>query len=434
MGDDLAHRRPGHERGRHRRGAGRDPLGGRALQDAAGNAPALTVADAAPQDAPPEPTKAAAPTDAPPPEAPPADGTFAGQDRNRDGRLNADEVPDAIRARFAEVDADGNGYVDQAEWDRAAPPAPGAAPARGKVMAQRVFTAADDFIVDVWHNGRRVPDDKRQMVGDNFGASAEKIEIEVREGDWLVFNVANNRLRWGGAHYFGAAGVNDGEPAIGFTSDPADGRWSYCDDPGRVPAFIAHPGYLADQAAPAPANPWGGGDGEMKARVPDWNGRPIWGRERTTWLKFVARPAPAASSDVRPAPTRPAPAATAEATPEAGPAATPAVALAKRATFTGHPAMVYCVAVTPDGRKVVSGSAPHFDVGNRQDVKTLIVWDVADKGKTRVVIPIKQSVTALAVTPDSRSVIAPTDNGLSVFDLKTGRRTLRCPAPSGRTR
>src|SRR4029079_17883889 len=91
----------------------------------------------------------------------------------------------------------------------------------------------------------------------------------------------------------GAAGVNDAEPPIGFTTDPGDGRWSYCDDPGKVPGFIAHPGYLADQAALAPANPWPGGDGEMKARVPGWNGRPVWGRERTTWLKFVARPAPA---------------------------------------------------------------------------------------------------------------------------------------------
>jgi WD40 repeat protein len=78
---------------------------------------------------------------------------------------------------------------------------------------------------------------------------------------------------------------------------------------------------------------------------------------------------------------------------------------------------------------VVSGGAPHFDVGNVQDVKTVIVWDVADRGKTRVVIPIKQSVTSLAIAPDGRSVIAPTDNGLSAFDLKTGRRSLALPGP-----
>ena len=96
-----------------------------------------------------------------PPDVPSADATFAGQDRNGDGRLNADEVPGALRARFAEVDADGDGYVEKAEWDRAVATVPDAPPGRGKVIAQRVFTAADDFVVDVWHNGRRVADDKR---------------------------------------------------------------------------------------------------------------------------------------------------------------------------------------------------------------------------------------------------------------------------------
>jgi hypothetical protein len=402
---------------------------GRTLQDAARSVQVVKVAGAVQQDAPRAPAKAQdtpapdapapkgpAPREAPPPKALQPDGTFAGQDRNGDGRLNADEVPDALRARFAEVDTDGNGYVDKAEWDRAAAPASDAKPARGKVIAQRIYTAADDFVVDVWHNGRRVPDDKREMVGETYGATAEKIEIEVREGDWLVFNVANNRFRWGGVCYFGAAGINEQERRVAFVTDPADGRWSYCDDPGRVSAFIAHAGYLADQAAQAPANPWPGGDNEMKSRVPDWNGRPIWGRERTTWLKFVARPAPAGLVGGKPRPP---------ATP-----ADLAVELKKRATLTGHPGLVFCVAVTPDGRKVVSGSAPHFDLDSkRQDVKTLIVWDVADQGKTRLAIPLEQSIESLAVTPDGRSVVAPTDNGLSVFDLKTGRRTLVLPGP-----
>ena len=149
-----------------------------------------------------------------------------------------------------------------------------------------------------------------------------------------------------------------------------------------MPAFIAHPRYLADQAAPAPANPWSGGDNEMKARVPGWNGRPVWGRERTTWLKFVALPAPAAgtgptpatvksdSPDDKPALAPPGPAASTADKPEAGATAAPAgkpkagataapapaVSLTKRATFTGHPALVYCVAVSPDGSKVVSGT------------------------------------------------------------------------------
>ena len=383
-----------------------------------------------------------APEPTPQPKASPPEGTFAGQDRNGDNRLNADEVPDALKARFAEVDTNGDGYVDKAEWDRAASPASDSPPARGRVMAQRIFTAADDFVVDVWHNGQRVPDDRRQMVGENYGASSEKIEVEVREGDWLVFNVANNRLRWDGASYFGAAGVNDGDPqVVGFTTDPADGRWSYCDDPARVPAFIARPRYLADQAAQSPANPWGGGDGEMKSRVPGWNGHPIWGKERTTWLKFVARPAPAgapgsatksasaATKPQAPPPERETPAGGTPETVAAG-AAAPALTLTKRATFTGHPALVYCVAVSTGGRKLVSSSAMHVDSDSgKPDARTLIVWDIADRGKTRMVIPIQQSLLSFALTADGKSIIAPVDNGLSVFDMKNGRRTKILPGP-----
>ncbi|WP_435009326.1 hypothetical protein P12x_000578 [Tundrisphaera lichenicola] len=402
-------------------------LTGRALQDAASKAQLELAKGGAPVANGPAPNPT--PNFPGKPVVAPADGTFEGQDRNGDGRLNADEVPESIRARFAEVDGDGNGYVEKSGWELAFPPAQGAPAGHGKLIARRIITAADDFIVDVWHNGRRVPEDKRAMVGENFGATAEKIEVEVHEGDWLVFNVANNRLRWDGACYFGAAGVNDEEPKIGFATNPGDPRWAYCDDPGQVPAFIAHPRYLAGQSALAPANPWSGGDGEMKARVPGWDGRPVWGRERTTWIKFVALPgfppsrsAPAGpSTAAQPAPTDPV-SVPAEAAPD--------VALKERATFTGHPALAYCVAVSPDGRKVVSGSAPNFSSGDAQaGAETLIVWDLADGGKTRGVIPIKQSVWSLAITPDGKSIIVPVDNGLSVFDLKTGRRTSALPGP-----
>ena len=82
-----------------------------------------------------------------------------------------------------------------------------AEPPRGRVIADRLFTVADDFIVDVYHNGVKVPDAKRTLLHEVFGATAERIDIEVREGDWVVFNVVNNRLRWGGASYFGVTGA-----------------------------------------------------------------------------------------------------------------------------------------------------------------------------------------------------------------------------------
>ena len=45
-------------------------------------------------------------------------------------------------------------------------------------------------MVDVYHNGERVPDDCRGMLLDRYGASVERVNIEVRKGDWLAFHVA----------------------------------------------------------------------------------------------------------------------------------------------------------------------------------------------------------------------------------------------------
>src|SRR5438270_4723551 len=77
---------------------------------------------------------------------------------------------------------------------------------RGEVIADHLFTVADDFIIDIYHNGVKVPDRKRTLLEERFGATAERIEMAIRPGDWVVFNVVNNRLRWGGCAYFGVTG------------------------------------------------------------------------------------------------------------------------------------------------------------------------------------------------------------------------------------
>ena len=69
---------------------------------------------------------------------------------------------------------------------------------RGKVRAEYLVTVADDFVVNVYHNGKFVPEAKRKILLERFGATVERMDVQVREGDWLVFNVVNNRLRWGG--------------------------------------------------------------------------------------------------------------------------------------------------------------------------------------------------------------------------------------------
>jgi hypothetical protein len=161
-----------------------------------------------------------------------------------------------------------------------------AGPSRGKVIAQHLFCVTDDFIVDVYHNGVKLTDDKRTLVEERFGATAERIDVEVREGDWLVFNVVNNRLRWGGCSYFAVAGR--GEAGVSFTTDRSSGRWSCCDDLGQVNRFIRERDSLTEDKARPIANPWSGGDEWMNRLADGWTGTPIWGKTRNTWIKFVS--------------------------------------------------------------------------------------------------------------------------------------------------
>src|SRR4051794_10636228 len=77
---------------------------------------------------------------------------------------------------------------------------------RGEVIADRLFTVVDDFIVDVYHNGVKVPDARRTLLVELFGATAERLDVDVKQGDWPVFNVVNNRMRWGGCSYFAVTG------------------------------------------------------------------------------------------------------------------------------------------------------------------------------------------------------------------------------------
>jgi hypothetical protein len=157
----------------------------------------------------------------------------------------------------------------------------------GGLLADRLFTVADDFIVDVYHNGQRVPDSKRTLLLERFGATVERIDVDVKKGDWLVFNVVNNRLRWGGCSYFAVTGR--GGDGVLFTTELDSGRWSCCDDPGNVSRFIGDRLYLSEERARPIDNPWGEGDALMNQVADGWTGKPLWGRSRNTWIKFVAR-------------------------------------------------------------------------------------------------------------------------------------------------
>jgi hypothetical protein len=166
----------------------------------------------------------------------------------------------------------------------ASPAAGGLAP----VVAAGIQIVADDFVADIHHNGKLVPADNRKLQAEIFGAQAERVTLTLRPGDWVVFNVVNNRLRWKGAYYFAAAAVDVDGLSV-FASQIGDGNWSACDDLAQAARFIADRDHLRDRKPQPIRNEWDRGDREMHRLCPDFTGEGIWGDpdSRSTWIKLV---------------------------------------------------------------------------------------------------------------------------------------------------
>ncbi len=80
-------------------------------------------------------------------------------------------------------------------------------------------------------------------------------------------------------------------------------------------------------------------------------------------------------------------------------------------TLTGHTDQIIAVAVTPDGRQVVSASAD----------QTLKVWDLESGGKLSTLTGHTGQVTAVAATADGqRAISASSDQTLKVWGLGSG--------------
>jgi len=156
-----------------------------------------------------------------------------------------------------------------------------AAPRKG------VLVVAKDFVVEVYHNGTRVPDEKREYLLDRFGASAECIDVPLQAGDWIVFHVANNRLRHEGRIYFAMA-ASDGADRFAHVSDPASPQWSSCDDPGRARDFIKGRREGTESRAVPITKVWEEGDKYMtEFSGATFPGIPLWGAAPSCWIKYV---------------------------------------------------------------------------------------------------------------------------------------------------
>lgn len=177
------------------------------------------------------------------------------------------------------------------------------------LLAAHLITVTDDFVVEAYKNGVRIQEGQRTLLNEIFGATVERMAVDVRPGDWLVFHVVNNHLRWGGSKYFAVAGML-GTNDFGFVSDPASEAWSVCDDPDHVRDFIRRRDEGTDIRASPIAKPWEEGDEHMRQNAgAGFPGKSLWGGGSSTWIKFVApknspKPAtlPVAVEPAKPAP------------------------------------------------------------------------------------------------------------------------------------
>ena len=84
-------------------------------------------------------------------------------------------------------------------------------------------------------------------------------------------------------------------------------------------------------------------------------------------------------------------------------------------TLRGHTSIVLDASVTPDGRRVVSGSADN----------SLIVWALASGEVERVLLGHSNYVRSVVVTPDGRRVVSGSlDATVRVWELEDGREVL----------
>ena len=82
------------------------------------------------------------------------------------------------------------------------------------------------------------------------------------------------------------------------------------------------------------------------------------------------------------------------------------------ASLSGHSSSVYAVAFSPDGRRIVSGSGD----------KTLKVWDLESHQELASLSGHSSLVYAVAFSPDGRRIVSGSnDNTLKVWDLESHR-------------
>jgi WD40 repeat protein len=87
----------------------------------------------------------------------------------------------------------------------------------------------------------------------------------------------------------------------------------------------------------------------------------------------------------------------------------------------GHTGYIWCVAFTPDGRKLLSGSGGHWNgKWKPSDDNTIRIWDTETMQELGQLRGHSEAVIRLRITPDGTRVISSSrDNTVRVWDLST---------------
>jgi len=152
-------------------------------------------------------------------------------------------------------------------------------------VARDLMVVANSFVVDVWHNGERVPRDARKMIGNPAGAVTERVTCDVLPGDWLVFHVVASPSLKASDRYFGCA-ARRFDKTVAFVSSSATGNWFVCDDLADVRAFVASRDAGTGNPARAQAAPWSGAATRWQSALrAAFAGQALWGDQPSTWIK-----------------------------------------------------------------------------------------------------------------------------------------------------
>lgn len=154
------------------------------------------------------------------------------------------------------------------------------------IIADSLLLAADDFVMNVYLDGKKIPSRYYSLLSENFGATFMRVRVAVHAGDWLVFNVANDRFRWGGSAGLAVAGLYHGQTV--FVSRANSPRWRSCSKISHVPAFIAQRESYNEQPAVIPRVPYDWTRDSVKSKCDFKRGQVIWasGNAVNVWLKY----------------------------------------------------------------------------------------------------------------------------------------------------